>query len=136
MITPPPTSTPPTLEPTNVTSNAPQRNTLALIALLVSLLLPLGVAINLVGVALNLLAHAPKWVLIAFLVVGGPIAGLGLPGAAMAVILGHVALVIAKRYPRPTARRWMAITALILGYAGVLLFVGTIAVFTIPYLFK
>lgn len=136
MSTPSPASPPPTLEPTSVAPQAPQRNTLALIALLISLLLPLGIAINLGGVAMTQLAHAPQWVMFVFLVVGGPIASLGLPGTVIAVILGHVALVIAKRYPRPSARRWMAIVALILGYAGVLLFVAVAAIFTLPYYLK
>ena len=53
------------------------------------------------------------------------------PAMLTAIATGHVALVIAKRFSRRAARRWMAIVGLIVGYLSLLAFCGVIAVFVI-----
>lgn len=107
------------------------RNTLALIALLVSLIFPLAVAINALGavaLANHLIAQRAMMI---FVMVGGALGTLGLPAMISAIATGHVALVIAKRYTRSGARRWMAIAGLVIGYLSLLAFLGVIALFII-----
>ena len=107
------------------------RNVLALVSLLASLVFPLAVTINLLGavaVANHLIAERAMMVVV---IVGGGLGTLGIPAMLTAIATGHVALVIAKRYSRRAARRWMAIVGLVVGYLSLLAFCGVIAVFVI-----
>jgi hypothetical protein len=107
------------------------RNTLALISLLVSLIFPLAVATNVLGavaMANHLIAQQAMMV---FFMAGGAFGTLGLPAMISAIATGHVALVIAKRYTRSGARRWMAIVGLVIGYLSLLSFLGVMAIFII-----
>jgi hypothetical protein len=107
------------------------RNVLALVSLLASLVFPLAVTINLLGavaVANPLIAERAMMVVV---IVGGGLGTLGIPAMLTAIATGHVALVIAKRYSRRAARRWMAIVGLVVGYLSLLAFCAVIAVFVI-----
>jgi hypothetical protein len=107
------------------------RNVLALVSLLASLVFPLAVTINLLGavaVANHLIAERAMMVVV---IVGGGLGTLGIPAMLTAIATGHVALVIAKRYSRRAARRWMAIVGLVVGYLSLLAFCAVIAVFVI-----
>ena len=66
-----------------------------------------------------------------FFPISGGFGALGLPAMLTAIATGHVALVIAKRYSRRAARRWMAIVGLVVGYLSLLAFCAVIAVFVI-----
>ena len=90
-----------------------RRNTLALISLLASLIFPLAVTINVLG-AVALANHLiAQQAMMVFFMAGGAFGTLGLPAMISAIATGHVALVIAKRYTRSGARRWMAIVGLV-----------------------
>jgi len=107
------------------------RNTLALISLLISLIFPLAIAINVLG-AVALANHLiAQRVMSVFFMAGGAFGTLGLPAMISAIATGHVALLIAKRYTRSGARRWMAIVGLVIGYLSLLSFLGVIAIFII-----
>ena len=107
------------------------RNTLALVSLLASLIFPLAVAINVLG-AVALANHLiAQQVMVVFFTVGGAFGTLGLPAMLSAIATGHVALVIAKRYTRSGARRWMAIVGLVIGYLSLLALLGVMVIFII-----
>ena len=107
------------------------RNTLALISLLLSLVFPLAITINVLG-AVALANHLiAQRVMAVFFMAGGAFGALGLPAMISAIATGHVALVIAKRYTRSGARRWMAIVGLVIGYLSLLALLGVMAIFII-----
>ena len=107
------------------------RNTLALVSLLCSLIFPLGIVINVLS-AVALANHViPQRAMMILLPIGGGVGTLGLPAMIAAIVTGHVALVMAKRYTRSGARRWMAILGLALGYLSLLAFLGVMALFIV-----
>lgn len=101
-------------------TRASGRNTLALISLLASLVFPLAVLVN----ALGAVAQSNHLVSLdftnVFAAIGAALAALGVPALMTALVTGHIALVIAKRFHAVGARRWMAIVGLILGYLSLL----------------
>ena len=105
------------------------RNVLALVSLLASLVFPLAVAINLLGAVAVANHYIPERAMMVVVTVGGGLGTLGIPAMLTAIATGHVALVIAKRFSRRAARRWMAIVGLIVGYLSLLAFCGVIALF-------
>ena len=107
------------------------RNVLALVSLLASLIFPLAVAINVLGAVAQANHLIPEKAGAVFFMVGGVVGTLGFPAMLTAIAMGHVALVIAKRFSRRAARRWMAIVGLIVGYLSLLAFCGVIALFVI-----
>lgn len=109
-----------------------RRNTLALISLLLSLIFPLAITINVLG-AVAMANHmiAQRAMSVFFMAAGGAFGTLGLPAMIAAIATGHVALVIAKRYTRSGARRWMAIVGLVLGYLSLLALLSVMAIFII-----
>jgi hypothetical protein len=107
------------------------RNVLALVSLLASLVFPLAVTINLLGAVAVANHLIPGSAMMVFVTIGGGLGTLGIPAMLTAIATGHVALVIAKRFSRRAARRWMAIVGLIVGYLSLLAFCGVIAVFVI-----
>ena len=107
------------------------RNVLALVSLLASLIFPLAVTINLLGAVAVTNHLIPQRAMALFFTIGGGLGTLGLPAMLTAIATGHVALVIAKRFSRRAARRWMAIVGLVVGYLSLLAFVGVIALFVI-----
>jgi len=107
------------------------RNVLALVSLLASLIFPLAVTINLLGAVAVANHLIPQRAMALFFTIGGGLGTLGLPAMLTAIATGHVALVIAKRFSRRAARRWMAIVGLIVGYLSLLAFLGVIALFVI-----
>jgi hypothetical protein len=107
------------------------RNVPALVSLLASLVFPLAVSINLLG-AVAIANHLiPERAMMVVVMVGGGLGTLGFPAMLTAIATGHVALVIAKRFSRRAARRWMAIVGLIVGYLSLLAFGSVIALFVI-----
>ncbi len=113
------------------TDRTARRNVLALVSLLTSLIFPLAVAINVLGAVAQANHLIPEKAGAAFFMVGGVVGTLGFPAMLTAIAAGHVALVIAKRFSRRAARRWMAIVGLIVGYLSLLAFCGVIALFVI-----
>lgn len=107
------------------------RNVLALVSLLASLIFPLAVTINVLGAVAQANHLIPEKAGSVFFMVGGVVGTLGFPAMLTAIATGHVALVIAKRFSRRAARRWMAIVGLIVGYLSLLTFCGVIALFVI-----
>ncbi|HEX5158192.1 MAG TPA: hypothetical protein VFW17_13335 [Ktedonobacterales bacterium] len=107
------------------------RNVLALVSLLASLVFPLAVAINLLGAVAVANHYIPERAMMVVVTVGGGLGTLGIPAMLTAIATGHVALVIAKRFSRRAARRWMAIVGLIVGYMSLLAVVGVMALFII-----
>lgn len=111
------------------TVGASGRNILALISLIASVIFPLAVAINVLG-AVAVANHViPQRAMAIFAIIGGGLGTLGIPAMLTAIVTGHVALVIAKRFSRPAARRWMAIVGLVLGYLSLLAFGAVMALF-------
>lgn len=111
------------------TASASGRNILALISLIASVIFPLAVAINVLG-ALAIANHLiPQRAMAIFAMIGGALGTLGIPAMLTAIVTGHVALVIAKRFSQSAARRWMAIVGLIVGYLSLLAFGAVIALF-------
>lgn len=106
------------------------RNTLALVSLLISLIFPIGVSLNVLSAVAGA-NHLPRTAIMLLLIVGGAIGTLGVPAMLGAIATGHVALVIAKRYSRAGARRWMAIVGLVVGYLSLSAFVGVLALFLV-----
>jgi small ligand-binding sensory domain FIST len=107
------------------------RNVLALVSLLASLIFPLNVALTALGVVAMDNHLIPEKAMSIVLAVGGVVGTLGFPAMLTAIATGHVALVIAKRYSRRAARRWMAIVGLIVAYLCLLAFGSVIALFLI-----
>ena len=107
------------------------RNVLAPVSLLASLIFPLAVTINLLGAVAVANHLIPQRAMALFFTIGGGLGTLGLPAMLTAIATGHVALVIAKRFSRRAARRWMAIVGLIVGYLSLLAFVSVMALFLI-----
>jgi hypothetical protein len=111
------------------TTSASGRNILALISLIASVIFPLAIAINVLG-ALAIANHLiPQRAMAIFAMIGGALGTLGIPAMLTAIVTGHVALVIAKRFSRSAARRWMAIVGLIVGYLSLLAFGAVMALF-------
>jgi hypothetical protein len=107
------------------------RNVLALVSLLASLVFPLAITINLLG-AVAIAHHLiPERAMMVVVTIGGGLGTLGIPAMLTAIATGHIALVIAKRFSRRAARRWMAIVGLVVGYLSLLAFSGVIALFVI-----
>ena len=97
-------------------------NQLALVSLIVSFIAPLAVAF---AITVNVASAQPKGVSPSpWQMVAGVVGSAIVPAMIATIILGHLALHRAKRFPRPQARRWMAITALVIGYIAVVAFVG------------
>lgn len=120
--------------PGDVASTSPGdsgRNVLALVSLLASLIFPLAVTINVLGAVAVANHLIPERAMVLFFTMSGGLGTLGLPAMLTAIATGHVALVIAKRFSRRAARRWMAIVGLIMGYLSLLAFLGVIAFFLI-----
>ncbi len=109
----------------------PGRNVLALVSLLASLVFPLAATINLLGAVAVANHLIPQRAMMVVVTIGGGLGTLGIPAMLTAIATGHVALVIAKRFSRRAARRWMAIVGLVIGYLCLLAFCGVIAVFVI-----
>jgi len=107
------------------------RNVLALVSLLASLVFPLAISINLLGTVAVANHLIPEKAMMVVVTVGGGLGTLGIPAMLTAIATGHVALVIAKRFSRRAARRWMAIVGLIVGYLSLLAFVSVMALFLI-----
>ena len=107
------------------------RNVLALVSLLASLVFPLAVAINLLGAVAVANHLIPERAMMVVAMVGGGLGTLGIPAMLTAIATGHVALVIAKRFSRRAARRWMALVGLIVGYLSLLAIVGVMALFIV-----
>lgn len=107
------------------------KNTLALISLIASLIFPIAVAINLLSAVAQANHLIPARAMAVVFVIGGGIGTFGIPAMLTAIATGHIALVIAKRYPRSAARRWMAIVGLIIGCLSLLAFGGTLAIFLV-----
>lgn len=107
------------------------RNALALVSLIASLIFPTAIAINGLGAVAQANHLIPMRALTVVLLIGGGLGMLGLPAIITAIATGHIALVIAKRFPRPAARRWTAIVGLVLGYLSLLAFGGVIALFIV-----
>ena len=99
--------------------------------MLASLVFPLAVAINLLGAVAVANHLIPERAMTVVVMVGDGLGTLGFPAMLTAIATGHVALVIAKRFSRRAARRWMAIVGLVVGYLSLLAFVGVIALFVI-----
>jgi hypothetical protein len=92
-------------------------NTPALVAFVASLIFPLAVALDALAV-LIVVNRGPYILQSVAILVGGMVSVCALPATACAIILGHIALVSAKRYPSAFARRRMATVSLLLGYVG------------------
>ncbi len=107
------------------------RNVLALVSLLASLLFPIAVAINLLGAVAQENHLISERAMMVVVMIGGGLGTLGIPAMLAAIATGHIALVIAKRFSRNVARRWMAVTGLIVGYVSLLAFAGLMALFLI-----
>jgi hypothetical protein len=113
------------------TPNDPGRNALALVSLIASVIFPLAIGINALG-AVAIANHLlPVKAMAIFFAVGGGLGTLGIPAMLTAIATGHIALVIAKRFSRRAARRWMAIVGLVVGYLSLLAFAGVMAIFII-----
>lgn len=110
------------------TNRSAGRNTLALVALATSLIFPVAMLFN-VSAAIVAANHLPQTAVTILVMIGGALGTLGIPAMLSAIVTGHVALVIAKRFSRPAARRWMAIVGLVLGYLSLLTIGGVMALF-------
>ena len=51
------------------------------------------------------------------------------PAVITALVTGHIALSRASRYPSPQARRWWAISGLVLGYLSLAVVLGVVGFF-------
>ena len=112
-------------------TRASGRNTLAFISLLASLVFPLAILVNVLGaVAQSNHLVAPEFMNIS-VVIGSALGALGIPAMVTALVTGHIALVIAKRFSSAAARRWMAITGLILGYLSLLAIGSAVTLFAL-----
>ena len=107
------------------------RNVLALVSLPASLIFPLAVAINVLGAVAVANHLIPERAMMVVVTIGGVAGTLGFPAMLTAIVTGHVALVIAKRFSRRSARRWAAIVGLIVGYLSLLAVGGVMALFII-----
>jgi hypothetical protein len=99
--------------------------------MLASLVFPLAVAINLLGAVAVANHLIPERAMTVVVMVGGGLGTLGFPAMLTAIVTGHVALALAKRFSRRAARRWMSIVGLIVGYLSLLASGSIIALFLI-----
>lgn len=104
-------------------------NTPALVALVASLIFPLAVAVDAL-VAFIIINHGPYILQSVAILGGGALSIAGLPATACAIVVGHVALVAAKRYPPASARRRMARVSLLLGYVSLAAWAVIFALFS------
>jgi hypothetical protein len=104
------------------------RNQLALASFLLSLIFPVGVALNVVTI-LVLRVTTASAVAGATQVISGVIGIAGFAGFSAAIVTGHLALSRAKRYPPWQARRGLAIAGLVMGYLSLLLLIAYVALF-------
>lgn len=111
-------------------SSQSDRNTLALVSLISSVIFPLAVISNILA-AVAQVNHWPQAVMIGAVVVGSALGILNIFTMFTAIATGHVALVIAKRFARRAARRWMAILGLVVGYLSLLAYLSVIGLFVI-----
>lgn len=103
------------------TSASSGRNQLALISMLLGFIFPVGLLVRLLEVAIHVGAKgAPASTLsVMFGILDQVFGVVSLPALVASLVMGHLALVRAKRYPKPQARRWMAIVGLVLSYLSV-----------------
>lgn len=109
-----------------------KRNTLALVSLLASLLFPVAISITVLAPLAQANHLLPQRAMTMFVMIGAAVGALGLPTMLSALVTGHIALIMAKRFSRHGARRWMAIVGLVIGYLSLLAFFGVIALFLLP----
>jgi hypothetical protein len=108
------------------------RNTLALVSLIASLLFPVAIGITVLAPMAQANHLIPQRAMTIFVMIGAAVGALGLPTMLSALVTGHIALIMAKRFSRHGARRWMAIVGLVIGYLSLLTFFGVIALFLLP----
>lgn len=88
-----------------------------MLAFIASLIFPLAVAVDALAV-LIIVYHGPYLLQSAAILAGGMLSVVGFPATACAIILGHTALVSAKRNPSAYSQRRMARASLLLGYVS------------------
>ncbi len=99
------------------TASPLESTTPALVAFIASLVFPLAVAVDALAV-LIIIHHEPYLLQSAAILAGGMLSIVGFPATACAIILGHTALVSAKRHPSAHTQRRMARVSLLLGYVS------------------
>ena len=113
-------ATDPTRSTGSATPDRPTgRNQLAFVSLLLAFVFPLRVLVQMLPLLLapqskSLPDSVPLWILNNLLNV------ITVPALIATLVTGHIALSQAKRYSPAQARRWMAITGLVLGYLSIL----------------
>jgi hypothetical protein len=113
----------PSPNPVHTPGDPARRNPLALVSLLVSLVFPIGVALNVIGALFPGAVHPPG---LAWNSLGNVLDLLGIPALCAAIITGHAALRRAARHPSGQAGRGSAITGLTLGYLSLAVYLGVI----------
>jgi hypothetical protein len=89
------------------TADPSETNTRTLVAFIASLIVPLAVAVDALAV-LIIVKHGPYILQSVAILAGSLLSVVGLLATAGAIIVGHTALMSAKRSPLADTRRWMA----------------------------
>jgi hypothetical protein len=117
-----------TPNPANAPGTPGGRNQLALVSFLLSLIFPVGVALN--AFTILFLRVTTSAAVAGLIQVASGVIGLaGFAGFISAIVTGHIALSRAKRYPPGQAMRGLAITGLVIGYLSLVVLVGYIGLF-------
>lgn len=109
---------PPNSSPASAGTASPLATTTpAMLAFIASIIFPLAVAVDALAV-LIIVYHGPYLLQSAAILAGGMLSIGDFPATACAIILGHTALVLAKRNPSAYSQRRMARMSLLLGYVS------------------
>ncbi len=98
----------------------PERNQLALVSFVLSLVFPGVLLLNLASAGIVVF----PWLLPR--IVSNVVALVATPAVIAALVTGHIALSRAKLYPAPQARRGLAISGLVLGYLSLAVVLGVV----------
>jgi hypothetical protein len=101
-----------------------ERNSLALVSFWLSLVFPAVLLLNLasIGIVVFPMLLLPR-------VLSDVVAIVATLALIAALVTGHMALRRASRYPSPRARRWLATSALVLGYLSLAVALGVVGLF-------
>ncbi len=100
-----------------------ERNSLAIVSFWLSLVFPAVLLLNLASVGIVVFPLLLPRVLSAVVAIVATLALIA------ALVTGHMALRRANRYPPPHAQRWLATSALVLGYLSLAVVLGVVGLF-------